>query len=91
MYCKHKRHLLHVSIGQELGAAHFINQERVQETSSHIHTLILSKEMRNLKKRKELEADRKNKNKREQGKQDSRHLQMQYTNREDGNTSSQYQ
>jgi len=52
MYCKHKEHLLHVCIGQELGAAHFINQERAQETSSHIHTLILSKEMRNLKKEK---------------------------------------
>ncbi|KAG5582250.1 hypothetical protein H5410_052877 [Solanum commersonii] len=36
----------------ELGAAHFINQERAQETSSHIHTLILSKEIRNLKKEK---------------------------------------
>ena len=51
-YCKHKGPLLHVCIGQELGAAHFINQERAQETSSHIHTLILSKEMRNLKKEK---------------------------------------
>ncbi|KAG5615511.1 hypothetical protein H5410_015335 [Solanum commersonii] len=48
------------------------------------------KEMTNLKKRKELEADRKNKNKGEQGKQDSRNLQMQYTIREDGNNSSQY-
>ncbi|KAG5586174.1 hypothetical protein H5410_046608, partial [Solanum commersonii] len=40
---------------------------------------------------KELEADRKNKNKGEQGKQDSKNMQMQYTNREDGNNSSQYQ
>jgi len=56
-----------------------------------LHVSTIKQRDDEFKKRKELEADRKNKNKGEQGKQDSRNLQMQYTNREDGNNSSQYQ
>ncbi|KAG5631558.1 hypothetical protein H5410_003275 [Solanum commersonii] len=56
-----------------------------------LHVSTIKQREEEFKKRKELEADRKNKNKGEQGKQDSRNLQIQYTNREDGNTSSIYQ
>ncbi|KAG5599097.1 hypothetical protein H5410_030467 [Solanum commersonii] len=56
-----------------------------------LHVCTIKQRDEEFKKTKELEADRKNKNKGEQGKQNSRNLQMQYTNREDGNTSSQYQ
>ncbi|KAH0735068.1 hypothetical protein KY285_010775 [Solanum tuberosum] len=56
-----------------------------------LHVSTIKQRDDEFKKRKELEAIRKNKNKGEQGKQDSRNMQMQCTNREDGNNSSQYQ